>query len=96
MALECQDRAPGLTPRELFRAQGITKVTVKGRPTRPGQFTIAVTGKNGSYAVPPNGLPRLATIVLDPPVAATGQCVEVSFSELPGCTRSSNGSVICR
>lgn len=76
--------------------QGLTKVTVKGRPTRPGMLSIAVVGKKGSYAVAADGLPLLATVVLDPPVAVTGQCVDVSFTDPSGCLLSTNGSVICK
>ncbi len=76
--------------------QGITKASVKGRASRPGTFTIAVVGKKGSYGVVPGGLPLFATVVLDPPVATTGQCVEVAFAPPSGCFLSSNGSVICK
>jgi hypothetical protein len=76
--------------------QGITKVSIKGRATRPGMFSIAVVGKNGSYGIPPGGLPLLATIVLDPPLAATGQCVEASFAAPRQCVASTSGAVTCK
>lgn len=76
--------------------QGLTKVSVKGRPTRPGQYSITVVGKNGSYAVAPGTLPLLATIVLDPPVATTGQCVEIGFTAPPGCIASPSGTIACK
>jgi hypothetical protein len=38
----------------------------------------------------------LATLVFDPPVATTGRCVEVSFTDPPGCILSTNGAVNCK
>ena len=75
--------------------QGITKVSVRERATQPGVFTVAVTGKNGSYAAPSGGLPLLATVLLDPPLAMTGQCAEIGF-DVAACQLSSNGSLLCK
>jgi hypothetical protein len=76
--------------------QGITKLSIKGRASHPGMFQIAVVGKNGSYGVAPGGLPVLATIVLDPPLATTGQCLEASFAPPRQCATSTSGAVTCK
>jgi hypothetical protein len=75
--------------------QGITKVSLRGRTSEPGVYSVAITGKNGSYAVPTGGLPVLVTIVMDPPLATTGQCAEVAFGAA-ACRRATNGSLICK
>ena len=56
---------------------------------------IAITGKNGSYAVPTGGLPVLVTVVMDPPLATTGQCAEIGFSAT-ACHLATNGSLGCK
>jgi len=76
--------------------QGITKVLLRGQASQPGVYTIAITGKKGSYAVPSGGLPATMTVVMDPPLATTGQCVEIGFSGSAGCHISSNGSLLCK
>src|SRR5262249_49116554 len=42
--------------------QGISKVTLRGRTSQPGRFSVAITGKNGSFVVPADGLPGLVTV----------------------------------
>src|SRR5262245_5703530 len=76
--------------------QGITKLSIKGRASHPGMFQIGVVGKNGSYGVALGGLPPLATIVLDPPLATTGQCLEASFALPRRCATSTSGAVTCK
>jgi hypothetical protein len=76
--------------------QGITKLSIKGRASHPGMFQIAVVGKNGSYGVAPGGLPVLATIVLDPPLATTGQCLEASFAAPRTCAMTTSGALTCK
>lgn len=75
--------------------QGLAKVTIRGRASQPGQYTISVVAKNGSYGLP-GALPLAATIVLDPPLATTGQCIEVGFPAPGQCIAGSNGTVTCR
>jgi hypothetical protein len=57
-------------------ANGITKVTVRNVLRIPGLLKIRVKGKHA--ALPPGTLnpPIGAVVVLDPPVATTGQCGE--------------------
>jgi hypothetical protein len=75
--------------------QGITKVSLRGRTSQPGVFSVAITGKNGSYAVPSDRLPVLVTVVMDPPLATTGQCAEIAFGS-SACHLATNGSLICK
>jgi hypothetical protein len=75
--------------------QGITKVSLRGRASQPGVYSVAITGKNGSYAIQPGGLPVTVTVVMNPPLATTGQCAEIGFD--PGaCRLSTNGSLVCK
>jgi hypothetical protein len=76
--------------------QGITKAAVKGRASHPGTFTVSVTGKKGSYGVTQAGLPVVMTVVFTPPFAATGQCAEADFTNVPGCVLATNGSLLCK
>jgi hypothetical protein len=77
--------------------QGISKVTLHGRTSQPGRFSVAITGKNGSFAVPANGLPLLVTVVIDPPLATTGQCAEIGFSAPGQCVAvAAKGTVSCK
>jgi hypothetical protein len=75
--------------------QGITKVSLRGRTSEPGVYSVSITGKNGSYAVPTGGLPVLVTIVMDPPLATTGQCAEIAFGAT-ACRLATNGSLVCK
>ena len=56
-----------------------------------GVVTFAVIGKNGSYAVPTGGLPLTATLVVDAPLAQTGQCGEMHYPGAPNPTCTSTG-----
>jgi len=77
--------------------QGITKVSLHGRVSQPGQFSVAITGKNGSFAVPDGGLPLLITVVIDPPLATTGQCAEIGFVAPRRCVAvAGKGTVTCQ
>jgi len=77
--------------------QGISKVTLHGRASQPGVFSVAITGKNGSFGIPDGGLPLLVTIVIDAPLATTGQCGEIGFSAPRRCVAvAAKGTVICK
>jgi hypothetical protein len=77
--------------------QGISKVTLHGRTSQPGVFSVAITGKNGSFAIPDGALPLLVTVVIDPPLATTGQCGEIGFSAPAQCVAvAAKGTVICK
>jgi uncharacterized delta-60 repeat protein len=71
---------------------GIDRVRVKTKPN--GSTKVRLTGHTGSYV--PGTLPLTATVVLDPPMTTTGQCLEAAFGA-DDCTRSETGSsVVCR
>src|SRR5262249_7737098 len=55
---------------------GITKAGLKSRS--PGEIKYVIVGKGGTY-LPPSGTPVEASLVIDAPVAATGQCGEANF-----------------
>ena len=81
---------PGTQP------EGITTVGVKTIASVPGLVKFKVKGKNGTYLVAL--LPLQATLLLDPPVAATGQCIETTFPASPparpSCVVAGGGTVV--
>ena len=77
--------------------QGISKLTLHGRTSQPGLFSVAITGKNGNFVVPADGLPVLVTVVIDPPLATTGQCGEIGFIAPSRCVAvAAKGTVSCK
>jgi hypothetical protein len=67
----------------------------------PATIRFFVKGKNGNYPIDAADLPLTGTLVIDPPLATTGQCGEARFllapSDTPSCTAASNGNTIsCR
>lgn len=88
-------RAAGTQP------QGITTVGLKTVSKTPGLVKFKVKGKNGTYAVDtlnPAVLPLRATLILDPPAATTGQCIELTFPATPparpSCRVAGPGTVV--
>jgi hypothetical protein len=80
---------------------GIEKVKLRMLDDPPGTMRFDVKGRNGDYRVDPADLPLVATLVVDAPVATTGQCGEARFPgpapELPSCTALQGGNTIdCR
>lgn len=77
-------------------SNGITKLQLSDKSTRtPGLIAFSVTGTKGSWAV--SNIPVVATIVLDPPTATTGQCGQATFPgprPLPSCTLSRSGDTL--
>jgi len=72
-------------------------VSLHGRVSQPGQFSVAIIGKNGSFAVPDGGLPLRITVVIDPPLATTGQCAEIGFTAPSRCVAvAGKGTVTCK
>ena len=77
----------------VYRNNGLGSPTIRGirrlvvnlgvSPAR-ALIRVAVTGRDGSYPVNLNDLPMKATVVVDAPVARTGQCGEGEFA-LPAC-----------
>ena len=76
--------------------QHITKVVLKLVKSTPGLIRFTVTGKNGSWPITPQRLPLHGTVVIDAPVADTGQCGEATFPGLPGasCALTTNGAAL--
>ncbi len=62
---------------------GITSAKLKGTAHVAGLFKVALKGKNLTLAPTPGQLPLTATVVIDTPLAASGQCGETSFSGPP-------------
>jgi hypothetical protein len=71
---------------------GIVKVVVKQRTG--GEVKFSVVGRNGSYAT--SDLPINATIVIDSPVATTGQCAETAFGPSDCAVRGAGAVIACR
>jgi hypothetical protein len=83
------------------QAEGITTVGLRTRPSVPGLVKFKAKGKNGAYVVDPAAmgvLPVQATLILDPPLGATGQCLDVVFAAIPparpSCGVAGGGSVV--
>jgi len=73
---------------------GITNVQVRSSRGRPGRLKFRVRGRNGAYAMSPNRMPLKGTMVIDSPIARTGQCGEALFtgpSSVPRCTFNRTG-----
>src|SRR5262249_40623861 len=63
---------------------GINKVVLtRVAGPSPGHLRFSITGKNGSYGVSPAKLPLKVTLVIDAPLAMSGQCGEALFPGLP-------------
>jgi len=60
-------------------AHGITKVRIR-MLSAPGLLSFQVGGKHGAYGASPAAMPLKGTLVIDSPVAQTGQCGELLFA----------------
>ena len=72
---------------------GIVKVALK-IGSSPWLLQFSASGRNGTYAVAPTGLPVHVTFAVD---ASAGQCGEVSFAgppPSPSCAFSSSGRTL--
>ncbi len=78
---------------------GIYKVAFK-RQGVVGQYKFTIVGKSGTYPVPAGALPLTATIIVDAPLAASGQCADAIFPgprPAPTCTIDATGNTVkCR
>ena len=52
---------------------------VRHRGTTPGKLKFVVIGRHGSYAMSPASMPLKGTMIIDSPLATTGQCGEALF-----------------
>jgi hypothetical protein len=59
---------------------GVYQVRVTANPDVPGALAFIVRGRHGSYPVDSASLPIRASVVIDSPMATTGQCGDVSLS----------------
>jgi hypothetical protein len=77
---------------------GINKVAIKAVAKTPGKYKTQVKGKNGLYPVDPGKLPLVATFIVDPPFASSGQCGEAMFPApapaRPSCVAASGGKTV--
>ncbi len=77
---------------------GIQKAQLKAIASTPGKYKFSVKGKNGTYPVNGAALPVTGTIVIDTPIASTGQCGEATFPATPpakpSCAEVSGGKTI--
>ena len=74
--------------------QGIVLST---SPRTPGVFKFKVKARNGAYPTTLADVPLHATLVVDAPYAATGQCGEVGFTSAASCKfNPSQSSVTCK
>jgi hypothetical protein len=71
---------------------GITKVVLKQPATGGVKFSVA--GKRGTYEA--DTTPLHATLVIDAPVATTGQCAETAFGVSDCAFGRGNSAIACR
>jgi hypothetical protein len=80
------------------RPGGIEKVKLRMLDKPPGTMRFDVKGKDGDYHIDPADLPLVATLVVDAPVARTGQCGEARFPgawpDGPSCVSVQGGNTI--
>lgn len=75
---------------------GITRVRIVKRPA-PSRLRFLVIGKHGDYAMTPAQVPLVGTMVIDSPVARTGQCGEIRFREPGRCACDARSTTLkCR
>ncbi len=72
---------------------GITKVRIAEKASAPGSLKFSIKGAHGSFAVAASALPVKGTLVIDSPIAITGQCGEAT----PPCRVVAKGkTILCR
>jgi hypothetical protein len=78
------------------RVGGIQRIALTIRPSRRRTMVIfTVVGKNWDYALADADLPAKATLVLDAPIARTGECGEGIFTR-PDCkVNTKRGRMLC-
>jgi hypothetical protein len=76
---------------------GITKVALKERTPGSGELKFTVQGKLGTYLKPVPPIVK-ATLVIDSPIAASGQCGESTYTEgtLSSCKFVGADRVLCK
>jgi len=77
----------------------IVRIRIRARRKRPGWLKFVVVGQNGTYPMSPTRMPARGTMVIDSPLARTGQCGEALFSvaPAPSCVFKAHGrTLICK
>jgi hypothetical protein len=78
-------------------ANPIFGLTLSTSPRTPGVYKFAIRAKNGAFPVTVTDVPLHATVVIDSPFAASGQCAEVLFPSAASCKfNPSLSSVTCK
>jgi len=79
---------------------GIVRVRVRYQGTTPGKLRFVVIGRHGSYTLSSASMPLKGTMIIDSPLATTGQCGEALFpgpAPVPHCVFNPSGSTLrCR
>ena len=76
---------------------GIVRVRVRSRGGVPGRLRFVAIGRHGDYAMSPADMPVRGTMVIDSPLAMTGQCGEALFAgpaPAPHCAYNRSGSTL--
>jgi hypothetical protein len=73
---------------------GITKVQITAKKkSAPGTLKFKIMGKNGSFTVAQSQLPVFGTLVIDSPMATTGQC---GVATPPCHVRAGGKTILCK
>src|SRR5207247_5692334 len=79
---------------------GRTKIRIVSSRRIAGRLRFVVVGRNRAYRVAPGDMPVKGTVVIDSPIARTGQCGEMLFpgpAPAPHCAFNAAGTVMkCR
>jgi hypothetical protein len=74
---------------------GINGIAIR-KTRNPGEIKFTIRGKKGSYPIGTLETPVKATLVLDPPLATTGQCTETTFTSATCLFNRSGATVTCK
>ena len=79
---------------------GIVRVRIVRSRRDPGSLKFRIFGRHGNYAIAESEMPVKGTLVIDAPIARTGQCGEALFSgssPSPHCAFNASGTALrCR
>ncbi|HZR81198.1 MAG TPA: hypothetical protein VFD92_08880 [Candidatus Binatia bacterium] len=74
---------------------GVSAITIR-KTRNPGEIKFVIRGKRGSYPLAVSDTPLMATLVLDPPTAETGQCTETAFTAANCAFNRPGSAVTCK
>ncbi len=76
---------------------GVNKAVVRTDSAVPGLVKVPVKGQLGFYESLGAAPPLSALVMIDPPLATSGQCAQLTFPGPPTCTLSASGTGLsCR